>query len=53
MATADLPNILRLLECNIGKLEEVELRYEIDKKNKGTFSLSDLVTLLSNTGFEE
>ena len=46
VATADLPSILRLLQYNIGKAEEVELRYEIDKKNKGTFTLNELINLL-------
>ena len=49
--TADLPSILRLLEHNIGKIEEKELMYEIDKKNKGYFTMADLSTLLTNTGF--
>ena len=53
VATADLPNILRLLEFNIGKIEEADLLYEIDKKNKGTFTMKELTSLLSNTGFEE
>ena len=53
VATSDLPNILRLLEYNIGKVEEAELLYEIDKKNKGTFTMKELTSLLSNTGFEE
>ena len=51
--TADLPSILRLLEHDIGKLEEKELLYEIDKKNKGYFTMNDLATLLTNTGFIE
>ena len=50
--TADLPKILRLLEHNVGKLEESELKYEVDKKNKGFFTMKELVTLLSNRGFE-
>ena len=52
MKTADLPKILRLLEHNIGKVEESELKYEVDKKNKGFFTMKDLNTLLSNRGFE-
>ena len=51
--TADLPNILRLLEHNIGKIEEKELMYEIDRKNKGYFTIADLATLLTNIGFKE
>ena len=53
VATSDLPNILKLLQHNIGKVEEIELRYEIDKKNKGFFTMKDLTTLLCNTGFED
>ena len=49
--TVDLPSILRLLEKNIGKVEEKELLYEIDKKNKGYFTMNDLTTLLTNVGF--
>ena len=51
--TQDLPNILRLLEYNIGKQEEKELTYEIDKKNKGFFTMRELVTLLTTTGFQQ
>ena len=43
---------MRLLEHNVGKLEESELKYEVDKKNKGFFTMKELVTLLSNRGFE-
>ena len=50
--TADLPKILRLLQHNIGKIEESELKYEVDKKNKGFFTMKELITLLSNRGFE-
>ena len=50
--TNDLPKILQLLEFNIGKIEESELKYEVDKKNKGFFTMKELVTLLSNRGFE-
>ena len=53
VATSDLPNILRLLQHNIGEEEDKELRYEIDKKNKGYFTLRELTTLLANTGFKE
>ena len=52
VATSDLPNILRLLQYNIGEEEDKELRYEIDKKNRGYFTLRELTTLLSNIGFE-
>ena len=51
--TADLPKILRLLEKNIGKVEESELKYEVDKKNKGFFHMKQLVDLLQNRAFEE
>ena len=50
--TVDLPKILRLLQHNIGKIEESELKYEVDKKNKGYFTMKELVTLLSNRSFE-
>ena len=50
--TNDLPDILRLLEYNIGKQEASELIYEIDKKNKGYFTLRDLTQLLTITGFK-
>ena len=50
--TSDLPDILRLLEYNIGKQEAAELIYEIDKKNKGFFTLRDLISLLTITGFK-
>ena len=50
--TVDLPKILRLLQHNIGKIEESELKYEVDKKNKGYFTMRELVTLLSNRSFE-
>ena len=52
VATSDLPNILRLLEYNIGKVEEAELIYEVDKKNKGYFTMRELTSLLTNTAFE-
>ena len=44
--TSDLPKILRLLEKNIGKVEESELKYEVDKKNKGFFTMKELINLL-------
>ena len=50
--TTDLPKILRLLHHNIGKIEESELKYEVDKKNKGFFTMKELLTLLANRGFE-
>ena len=50
--TIELPSILQLLEHNIGKIEESELKYEVDKKNKGYFTMKELVSLLSNRGFE-
>ena len=50
--TSELPSILQLLEHNIGRLEESELKYEVDKKNKGFFTMKELVSLLSNRGFE-
>ena len=53
METADLPNILRLLLFDIGKTEEAELKYEVDKKNKGYFTMTELINLLNNTGFEK
>ena len=51
VATSDLPNILRLLQHNIGEEEDKELRYEIDKKNRGYFTMRDLTSMLANTGF--
>ena len=51
--TADLPKILRLLEKNIGKVEESELKYEVDKKNKGFFTMKELINLLQTRSFEE
>ena len=42
-----------MLEHNIGKVEEKELQYEIDKKGKGFFQMPDLITLLCNIGFKE
>ena len=53
VATTELSSILQLLEHDIGKVEEKELQYEIDKKGKGFFQMPDLITLLCNTGFEE
>ena len=53
VATSDLPTILRLLQHNIGEDEDKELRYEIDKKNRGYFTLKELVTLLSNFSFHD
>ena len=50
--TSDLPDILRLLEYNIGKQEAAELIYEVDKRNKGYFTLKDLTSLLTMTGFK-
>ena len=50
--TNDLPKILQLLEFNIGKIEESELKYEVDKKNKGFFTMKELINLLTNRGFE-
>jgi len=41
------------LQHNIGEDEDKELRYEIDKKNKGYFTLRELISLLSNIGFQE
>jgi len=46
VATTDLPTILRLLQHNIGEDEEKALRYEVDKKNRGYFTLKELVNLL-------
>ena len=48
-----LPEILRLLGHNIGKVEEIELRYEIDPKNRGFFTMNDMKTLLCKRGFEK
>ena len=53
VATSDLPTILRLLQHNIGEDEDKELRYEVDKKNRGYFTLKELVNLLSNNSFTE
>jgi len=44
--TTDLPTILRMLQHNVGEDEEKFLRFEIDRKNKGFFSLKELVRLL-------
>jgi Ca2+-binding EF-hand superfamily protein len=52
VATTDLPTILRLLQHNIGEDEDKELRYEVDKKNKGFFTLKELVNLLENVSFK-
>ena len=51
VATTDLPTILRLLQHNVGEDEEKALRYEVDKKNRGYFTLKELVKLLSNFSF--
>jgi len=51
--TVDLPKILRLFEHNVGKIEESELKYEVDKKNKGFVTVKELVPLLSGRGFEQ
>ena len=48
-----MPTILRLLQHNIGEDEDKELRYEVDKKNRGYFTLKELVNLLSNNSFTE
>ena len=53
VATSDLPNILRLLQHNIGEEEDKELRYEIDKKNRGYFTMRELTSMLANTGFKD
>lgn len=44
--TSDLPNILRLLQHNIGEDEDKELRFLVDKKNRGYFTMADLKNLL-------
>ena len=41
-----------MLEYNIGKQEAAELIYEVDKRNKGYFTLKDLTSLLTMTGFK-
>ena len=45
--TTNLPTILRLLQHNIGEDEDKELRYEVDKKNRGYFTLKELINLLA------
>ena len=52
VATSDLPSVLRLLQYNIGKTEEAELKYAVDKKNKGYFTVTELISMLTMTGFE-
>ena len=52
VATVELPTILRLLQHNIGEEEDKELRYEVDKKNKGYFTMKELVNLLSEVTFK-
>lgn len=53
VATTDLPTILRLLQHNIGEDEDKALRYEVDKKNRGYFTLKELVNLLNHVSFHE
>ncbi len=48
-----MPTILRLLQHNIGEDEDKELRYEVDKKNRGYFTLKELCNLLANFSFTE
>ena len=52
VATAELPTILRLLQHNIGEDEDKELRFEVDSKSKGFFTLKELVNLLENVSFK-
>jgi len=52
VATAELPTILRLLQHNIGEDEDKELRFDIDSKSKGFFTLKELVNLLENVIFK-
>ena len=49
--TSDLPTILRLLQHNIGEDEDKELRFLIDKKNRGYFTMPDLKNLLQEVQF--
>ena len=53
VTTNELPTILRLLQHNVGEEEEKGLRFEIDRKNKGYFTLKELVTLLEKYSFKE
>ena len=53
VATSDLPTILRLLQHNIGEDEDKELRYEVDRKNRGYFTLKELINLLANFSFHD
>lgn len=53
VATTDLPTVLRLLQHNVGKDEEKSLSYEIDKKNRGYFTMNELIKLLEKYSFLE
>ena len=51
--THEVTQILQLMGHNIGKVEEKQLMYDIDKKGKGYFQMQDLINLLCNTGFTD